>query len=121
MWTSFNIEATNLKQKLTNKNFSISVIDREVKKIVINKVEVSAVVVIRPNQIKLFLHSHLQKNFTKNELILNQILSEHVRSLSAIRLSLMKYCKNNPFNSIQESQVVYNQTCPEIEYQKSQT
>ena len=63
-WTSFNKEATRLKQMLTNKKFSMSIIDEELNKLATTKVE-GTTAAIPSEPIKLFYCSQMSGNYNR--------------------------------------------------------
>ena len=70
-WTSFNKEATRLKQMLTNNNFPMALIDKELNNFVTTKLE-STTATNYPEPIKLFYRSQLSGNYNKEELTLKK-------------------------------------------------
>ena len=121
-WTSFNKEATRLEQKLPKNDFPMSLIDEELNKFVNTKVEGTTAANL-PEPIKLFYISQMSGNYEQDELTLKKIINKELLSTSAAPISLIIpyknknlysiLIKNNPFNNLEESHVVYLYACLE--------
>ena len=125
-WNSFHCEVKRIKQLLTNNNYPMLTIEREIKNFLDRKFAQN----ITPSNdatIELFYQSQMSSLYKQEEQSLQRIVHEHVRPLGNSKIMLHIYYKsmkmknlfirNNPHSSRQSSHVAYRYRCNHQECQ----
>ena len=131
-WTSFSSEVDRVKQLLTNNNYPMDIIEREIKAFLDRKFT-STEETIRPSteDIQLYFKNQMSSQYKQEEHTLQKIVSDHVTPNTDnidIKLHIYYKCKtiknlfirNNPHKDV-SSHVVYQYSCPRAGCQPAQT
>ena len=125
-WTHIHKEISRVRQLLTNNNFPIDLIDKEINKFLTNKLETSVIENQPPTgSIVYYFENQMTSNYKNDEKSLHNIIEKHVKPVKdneKVKLivfyrnkKLSKlFIKNKPITTIdasKEHHVVYQYTC----------
>jgi hypothetical protein len=130
-WELLHSEMQRIKQLLTNNNYPITVIEKEIHNFLqrkLNEKDISS----KPELIKLYYKNQFNSNYKHEEKQLRKIIENNVKPTSSTgEVKLLIYyqarklknlfIKNNPHGSSSISSVVYRYTCDHEGCQPTQT
>lgn len=131
-WITFHKEVMRIQQLLTNNNYPMEVIEKEVKKFMDRKQNSQCNNNLNTNKIELFYRNQMSSSYKHEEKQLRKIIKENVNPVApSTQVQLRIYyrnrklsnlfIKNSPRNDSSDFNVVYQYTCPSEQCQLAHT